>query len=132
MTAPQTLGVWKVYVFAEDGKGKKGAATLDAFAESGESATPSGESAEPPKPRQAFLAKGSITMTNYMMGSKKFRFFVVIPDNAVFVEADPKPKDVKERYVAWDYLSRRRRPRGWLGAPGYRRRYRRLPLRLPR
>ncbi|HJQ93022.1 MAG TPA: DNA topoisomerase VI subunit B [Candidatus Thermoplasmatota archaeon] len=84
-------------------KGKKGAATLDAFAtESDGSAGGQSASPEPPKPRQAFLAKGSITMTNYMMGSKKFRFFVVVPDNAVFVEADPKPKEVKDRYVAWD------------------------------
>jgi DNA topoisomerase-6 subunit B len=78
---------------------KKG--TLDAFTESAESSGESGSS-EPPKPRQAFLAKGSITMTNYMMGSKKFRFFVVVPDNAVFVEAEPKPKEVKDRYVSWD------------------------------
>jgi DNA topoisomerase-6 subunit B len=89
----------------KDNKGKgakdgKKAATLEAFDDS----PPADPLAplEPPKPRQAFLAKGSITMTNYMMGSKKFRFFVVLPDNAVFVEADPKPKDVKERYVCWD------------------------------
>jgi DNA topoisomerase-6 subunit B len=83
------------------GKGKDGkkAATLEAFdAAPAEAAAPQ----EAPKPRQAFLAKGAITMTNYMMGSKKFRFYVVLPDNAVFVEADPKPKEVKERYVAWD------------------------------
>jgi DNA topoisomerase-6 subunit B len=84
------------------GKGKdakdKSKATLDAFAAPAEAAPP----AEPPKPRQAYLAKGSITMTNYMMGSKRFRFYVVLPDNAVFVEADPKPREVKERYVSWD------------------------------
>jgi hypothetical protein len=85
----------------KDEKGKKGAATLDAFAAEAAPTDPTSP-AEPPKPRQAFLAKGSITMTNYMMGSKKFRFVVVIPDNAVFVEADPKPKEIKERYVAWD------------------------------
>jgi DNA topoisomerase-6 subunit B len=83
-------------------KGKKGAATLDAFDAAPANPTDPTAPQEPPKPRQAFLAKGSITMTNYMMGSKKFRFFVVIPDNAVFVEADPKPKDVKDRYVSWD------------------------------
>jgi hypothetical protein len=85
-----------------DAKGKDGkkAATLEAFAEPGADGAPALQ--EPPKPRQAFLAKGSITMTNYMMGSKKFRFYVVLPDNAVFVDADPKPKEVKERYVAWD------------------------------
>jgi hypothetical protein len=92
-----------------EAKGKKGKeakdakkGTLDAFA--GE---PAEEGAaptvmEPPKPRQAFLAKGAITLTNFMMGSKKFRFFTVLPDNAVFVGAEPKPAEVKERYVAWD------------------------------
>jgi DNA topoisomerase-6 subunit B len=90
-----------------EAKGKKGkekdgkkAATLEAFDDA--PADAAAVAAEPPKPRQAFLAKGSITMTNYMMGSKKFRFYVVLPDNAVFLEADPKPKDVKERYVSWD------------------------------
>jgi DNA topoisomerase-6 subunit B len=93
-----------------EGKGKKGKdgkadakkGTLDAFA-----AEPAAEGAaptvmEPPKPRQAFLAKGAITLTNFMMGSKKFRFFTVLPDNSVFVGADPKPAEVKDRYVAWD------------------------------
>lgn len=88
----------------KDKKGKdakdKGKATLDAFdaAPATDALTPP----EPAKPRQAYLAKGSITMTNYMMGSKKFQFFVVVPENAVFVEADPKPREVKDRYVAWD------------------------------
>ncbi len=100
---------------ATTGKGKAGKdakdpkkGTLDAFAEA-----PSGEAgasgasdpsvqSEAPKPRQAFLAKAAITLTNYMMGSKKFRFYTVLPDNAVFVEADPKPAEVKERYIAWD------------------------------
>lgn len=88
---------------AKDGKSTKDAkkGTLDAFTAEVDPDAPA-IAVEPPKPRQAFLAKGSLTMTNYMMASKKFRFFVVIPDNAVFVEADPKPKDVKERYVAWD------------------------------
>lgn len=96
---------------AKTGKGKPGKdakpepkkGTLDAFADP---ASPSGEAgivqAEAPKPRQAFLAKAGITLTNYMMGSKKFRFYTVLPDNAVFVEADPKPAEVKERYIAWD------------------------------
>jgi hypothetical protein len=83
----------------KDAKDGKKAATLEAFDDAPAEAA---VAQEPPKPRQAFLAKGSITMTNYMMGSKKFRFYVVLPDNAVFVEADPKPKDVKERYVCWD------------------------------
>jgi DNA topoisomerase VI subunit B len=93
----------------KDGKGKdakeKGKATLDAFdapATTAADATSAPTQPEPAKPRQAYLAKGSITMTNYMMGSKKFRFFVVVPENAVFVEATPAPKEVKDRYVAWD------------------------------
>ncbi len=57
---------------------------------------------EPPKPRQAFLAKGKVTLTNYMMGSKKFRYYMIVPDNSVFVAADPKPSLVKERYISWD------------------------------
>ena len=91
---------------AKDAKGKPGKdakkGTLDSFTSESVESAPSVQSSEPPKPRQAFLAKGSIAMTNYMMGSKKFRFFVVLPDNAVFVSADPKPKEVKERYVVWD------------------------------
>lgn len=88
----------------KEGKGKdakeRGKGTLDAFA--AEPTIDPTQPSEPVKPRQAYLAKGSITMTNYMMGSKKFTFFVVVPENAVFVEADPKPREVKERYVAWD------------------------------
>ncbi len=85
-------------------KGKK-AATLDSFEDESEASGASeGTPApgEPPKPRQAFLGKASITMTNYMMGSKKFRFYVVLPDRSVFVSADPKPKHVKERYIEWE------------------------------
>jgi hypothetical protein len=83
--------------------GKKGAkkGTLDAFAEEPGEGTET-PMPEPAKPRQAFLAKGAITMTNYMMGSKKFRFYAVLPDNSVFVSAEPKPKEVKERYISWD------------------------------
>jgi DNA topoisomerase VI subunit B len=87
---------------AEPAKGKaapkKG--TLDSFSDVGDTAVPA--DAEPAKPRQAYLAKGSITLTNYMMGSKKFRFYVVLPENSVFVDADPKPRATKERYVSWD------------------------------
>lgn len=92
----------------QDAKGKKGKdakdakkGTLDAFA-----SEPPADGApvvmEAPKPRQAFLAKGAITLTNFMMGSKKFRFYTVLPDNSVFVGAEPKPAEVKDRYVAWD------------------------------
>jgi DNA topoisomerase-6 subunit B len=86
-------------------KAKKGSPTLGDFeAKPAAEAQPSVPvaAAEPPKPRQAFLAKGVIAMTNYMMSSKKFRFFVVLPDNAVFVESDPKPKAVRDRYVNWE------------------------------
>jgi hypothetical protein len=41
-------------------------------------------------------------MTNYMLSPKKFKLYVVIPDTSVFVEADPKPKHVTERYVQWE------------------------------
>ncbi len=83
-------------------KGKK-AATLDSFEPDlpAADATPASP-AEAPKPRQAFLGKAGIAMTNYMMGSKKFRFFVVLPDRSVFVSAEPKPKHVKERYIEWE------------------------------
>ena len=94
---------------SKDGKKAKRSATLDSFEEApaSDSSAASGSSApptpgEPPKPRQAFLGKASITMTNYMMGSKKFRFFVVLPDRSVFVSADPKPKSAKERYIEWE------------------------------
>ncbi|MHB8634271.1 MAG: DNA topoisomerase VI subunit B [Thermoplasmatota archaeon] len=71
--------------------------TLEAFAPE-----PASVTLAEAKPRQAFLGKAKITLTNYMLGSKKFRFFVVMPENAVFVEADPKPAQVAKRVVAWD------------------------------
>jgi hypothetical protein len=37
-----------------------------------------------------------------MMGSKKFRLYVVLPDRAVFAEADPAPKAATERYLMWE------------------------------
>ena len=87
---------------AKGGKGK----TLADFAEPAAAPAAGGgapaAATEPQKPRQAFLAKGQITLTNYMMNQKRFRFFLVMPDNAVFVSADPKPKEVRERYVAWE------------------------------
>jgi DNA topoisomerase-6 subunit B len=93
---------------AKKGKQAKGTATLEAFepAPAADEAPPEGAvpatATEPPKPRQAYLAKSSITMTNYMMGSRKFRFYVVLPDRAVFAEADPVPKAAKERYLMWE------------------------------
>jgi DNA topoisomerase-6 subunit B len=95
---------------AKRAKGKKAekdgkkAATLDAFeepAESGGDPVPSLPQ-EPPKPRQAYLATSRLSLTNYMMGSKKFRLYIVLPDRAVFAEADPKPKAVSERYILWE------------------------------
>lgn len=93
----------------KDGKGKKGDTTLDAFSAADAAMAAAGESpgdvptvAEAPKPRQAFLAKCQLSMTNYMMGSKKFRFFVIMPETAVLAHADPKPLHVKDRYAEWE------------------------------
>ncbi len=89
-------------------KGKGKAATLADFAPPAAEAAGAPTDAPPavvveaPKPRQAFLAKGQVMMTNYMMNQKRFRFYMVLPENAVFVSADPKPHDVKERYLSWD------------------------------
>ncbi len=93
-----------------DGKGKNSKdakiepkkGTLDSFASEPTADGGAPTIVEAPKPRQAFLAKGAITLTNFMMGSKKFRFYTVLPDNAVFVGAQPPPAEVKDRYVAWD------------------------------
>jgi DNA topoisomerase-6 subunit B len=92
---------------AKEDKKKGAIATLGDFDEAGTTGATAAEGAaplvlEPPKPRQAYLAKASVTMTNYMMGSKKFRYYVVLPERAVFAEADPKPKAVKDRYVMWE------------------------------
>lgn len=57
---------------------------------------------EPPKPRQAFLGKATISITNYKLKSQKFCLYTVVPDNAVFVDSEPKPKQIKERYVMWE------------------------------
>ncbi len=55
-----------------------------------------------PKPKQAYLGTGTIRIINYKLKPSKFRLYAVLPEHAVFVEAEPKPKQVKERYVAWD------------------------------
>jgi DNA topoisomerase-6 subunit B len=57
---------------------------------------------EAQKPKQAFLARASIAITNYKQKSQKFRLFAVLPDGAVFSDSDPKPKVTNERFVAWD------------------------------
>ena len=88
---------------AKKGKGKAAAATLEAFEQPAVATIE--VPPEPPaeaKPRQAFLAKSKLTLTNFMMGSKRFRFIVVVPDRAVFVQAEPKPKQVHERYLLWE------------------------------
>ncbi|HET6399511.1 MAG TPA: DNA topoisomerase VI subunit B, partial [Candidatus Thermoplasmatota archaeon] len=86
-----------------DGAPKAG--TLDAFAAGGEGASGEGQSAvavEAPKPRQAYVGKARITLTNYMMGSKKFRFYVVLPEHAAVGEAEPRLAERTDRYIAWD------------------------------
>ncbi|HEX2065829.1 MAG TPA: DNA topoisomerase VI subunit B [Candidatus Thermoplasmatota archaeon] len=85
-------------------KGDRGTATLDSFEEAPPEAGGDAPAApaEPPKPRQAYLAASKLSLTNYMMGSKKFRLYVVLPDRAVFAGADPAPKAVHERYVMWE------------------------------
>lgn len=57
---------------------------------------------EPPKPRQAYLAKATLPIINYKQKPQRFRLYAVIPEGAVFAEAEPKPKQVQERYLAWD------------------------------
>ncbi|MGB1697901.1 MAG: DNA topoisomerase VI subunit B, partial [Thermoplasmatota archaeon] len=58
-----------------------------------------------PKPKQAFIADAVIPITNYRIKKDKFRLFSVLPEGAVVMEADPKPKVQKEKYVAWDLSS---------------------------
>lgn len=78
-----------------------GAGTLDAFDTDVEADDELVEAA-PVKPKQAYLAKAEIPITNYKQKSQKFRLYAVLPDGAVLAEAEPKPKVVKERFVAWD------------------------------
>lgn len=73
--------------------------TLDAF---GDDEPDEPVVAEPPKPKQAYLAKATIPITNYKQKAQKFQLFAVLPEGAVFAEAEPAPKVVKERYVRWD------------------------------
>ncbi|MEK6986040.1 MAG: DNA topoisomerase VI subunit B [Candidatus Thermoplasmatota archaeon] len=82
-------------------KGKK-KATLEAFAEPEPAVEGGATTVEPVQTKPAHLSKSAITMTNYMMGSKKFRFFVVVPETSVFVSAKPEPKAVKDRYLMWE------------------------------
>ncbi len=89
---------------AKGDKKAKGKATLEAFAEAALETAPADGAPAAPEVQQkpAHLAKSTITMTNYMMGSKKFRFFVVVPETSVFVSATPEPKTVKDRYLMWE------------------------------
>ena len=57
---------------------------------------------EPPKPKQAYMAKTSLRITNYKQKAQKFRLYAVVPEDGLFVEAEPATKETKERYVAWD------------------------------
>ncbi len=57
---------------------------------------------EPPKPKQAYVGKATVQITNYKQKAQKFKLYMVVPDNSVFVEADPEPKAVHERYVMWE------------------------------
>jgi DNA topoisomerase-6 subunit B len=111
MLAPEAPKVQKDEPKAEDkqeppakkGRGKKG--TLDAFeAPPAEAMAEAGVTPplDPPKPRQAYLATSRLSLTNYMMGSKKFRLYIVLPDRAVFAEAEPAPKTASERYLMWE------------------------------
>ncbi len=61
-----------------------------------------GVPAEPVKPKQAYLGKGTLTITNYKQKAQGFKLYAVLPDNAVFVEAEPAPRKVAERYLLWD------------------------------
>ncbi|HUR63635.1 MAG TPA: DNA topoisomerase VI subunit B, partial [Candidatus Thermoplasmatota archaeon] len=110
MLAPEAPKVQKDEPKAEDKqevpakKGKK-KGTLDAFeAPPAEAMAEAGVTPpmDPPKPRQAYLATSRLSLTNYMMGSKRFRLYVVLPDRAVFAEADPAPKTASERYLMWE------------------------------
>lgn len=85
-----------------------GALTLESF---GGDETPGGEAgvqareaqaAPAPKPKQAYMAKATIPITNYKQKPQAFRLYAVLPDDAVFVEADPEPKKVADRYVRWE------------------------------
>ncbi len=60
------------------------------------------EVVETKKPKQAFIADATVAITNYKLKQSKFKLYAVVPDTAVFVEAEPKPKKVTERYVLWD------------------------------
>ncbi len=57
---------------------------------------------EPPKPRQAFMGKGTLTVTNYKQKAQKFKLYTVIPETSVLVEADPQPKKVADRFLMWE------------------------------
>ena len=75
-----------------------GTLTLDSYGEA-EEETPA---VDPPKPKQAYLGRAKVTITNYKLRPQRFRLYAVLPDNAVVAETDPAPKKVQERYVAWD------------------------------
>ncbi|MGB0651979.1 MAG: DNA topoisomerase VI subunit B [Thermoplasmatota archaeon] len=83
------------------------APTLETFAEPEpeEIAEDAAPPPPPPKPKQAYLGTATIPITNYKLKQSRFRLFAVLPEGAVVAEAEPKPKQVKARYVAWDVPS---------------------------
>ncbi len=76
--------------------------TLAAFDEDAGEEETAEEAPPAPKPKQAYLAKATIPITNYKQKSQKFRLYAVLPEGAVLSDAEPKPKVSKERFVAWD------------------------------
>ncbi len=56
---------------------------------------------EAPKPRPAYFGEGVLAVTSYKLKQQKFKLYAVVPEDAVFVEAEPKPTKVGDRYVMW-------------------------------
>lgn len=75
---------------------KKGAPTLADFGD--------GKAAEAPAapPVDHYFSKAKVAITNYTLKRQKFRLYAVIPKHAVLADADPKPSQKHENYLAWD------------------------------
>ncbi len=57
---------------------------------------------EPQKPKDLWITRSTIEVTNYMMKPRKFTLYAAKPENAVITQIEPKPKVVEEKYILWE------------------------------
>lgn len=56
----------------------------------------------PARPRQLWMTKSSIEVTNYMLKGRRFKLYAAKPENVIMTDVEPKPARVDEKYIVWD------------------------------